>query len=170
MPAAAMQTDRLDVETAWELANWYARWAAGTSGSARVAMQQREITALKQVFAKASTQDPRRVQASEPLEKILGEDLIVLKGDQDVVVGAELVLEVIVGEARWMISHQELFGIRRHFDEARLRCDGGDGGDGDRDDRPGVRRDGLAPTRKKIIDPAPSRRKEGVGLAHGTRV
>jgi hypothetical protein len=77
LPAASMQTDRLDAETAWELANWYAQWAARASGSARVAMQQREITALKQFLATASTRDPRRAQASERATKMAK----VAKGD-----------------------------------------------------------------------------------------
>ncbi len=64
LPAASMSVDRLDAETAWELANWYAQWAGRASDLARVAMQQREIAAMKQFLATASASDPRRTQAN----------------------------------------------------------------------------------------------------------
>ena len=65
LPAAAMPVKRLDAETAWELANWYAQWLAQASDPARVAMQQRELAALKQFLATASAPDRRRTQANE---------------------------------------------------------------------------------------------------------
>ena len=83
LPAASMSVDRLDAETAWELANWYAQWIAQASDLARPAMQRREAAALRQFLATAGAQDPRRKQAEIRAAKTKPVSSKTSKGDTD---------------------------------------------------------------------------------------